>query len=65
MKLKRSDLIDEIENKLDGLTKRELIDLYNYLFPCKLIVHEEDIDWGKKPKLSPRHIDPAKINLDI
>lgn len=45
MKLKRSDLFDEIETAIDHLGKQELLDLYNYLFPCKMIVHKEDIEW--------------------
>lgn len=45
MKLKHSDLLDEIETAIDRLGKAELLDLYNYLFPCKTIVHKEDVDW--------------------
>jgi hypothetical protein len=63
MKLKKSDLLDEIETALDHLGKAELLDLYNYLFPCKMIVHKEDVDWEEyDPNLQEQSL-PSLKNL--
>lgn len=45
MKLKRSDILDEIETAIDRLGKAELLDLYNYLFPYRVFVSKENVDW--------------------
>ena len=63
MKVKYENLSEEVAEKIDGLTRREFVDLYNFLFPCKM-VFREDIIWDEFVNSTrPSTKTGAKINL--